>query len=101
MVLRTCGDNDPDRFRTMKVRFSSPVLPGQTLTTEMWCEGPRVIFLTRVKETGTTVINNVLASRVGEKEELSRGFACPLEVDAADERTLRDAVVQKGYHYWW
>lgn len=59
MVLRTCGDNDPDRFKAIKVRFSSPVLPGQTLITEMWNDdGGKIIFQTKVKETGKTVISN-------------------------------------------
>lgn len=29
------------------------------------------------------------------------GFQCKLEVDKEDESLLRDAVVQRGYHYWW
>merc|ERR1712087_470841 len=58
MVLRTCGNNDPDRFKALKVRFSSPVLPGQTLVTEMWKQDPKIIFVTKVKETGKIVISN-------------------------------------------
>eukprot|EP00401_Gymnodinium_catenatum_P063694 CAMPEP_0117480590 /NCGR_PEP_ID=MMETSP0784-20121206/12468_1 /TAXON_ID=39447 /ORGANISM="" /LENGTH=636 /DNA_ID=CAMNT_0005275031 /DNA_START=37 /DNA_END=1947 /DNA_ORIENTATION=+ len=29
------------------------------------------------------------------------GFQCQLEVDAEDEEILKNAVVQKGYNYWW
>merc|ERR1712046_186166 len=62
-VLNTCGAGDSARFKALKVRFSSPVLPGQTLSTEMWREAQaggeeKVIFNTKVKETGKVVISN-------------------------------------------
>lgn len=58
-VLRTYGDNDPARFKAYKVRFASPVLPGQTLQTEMWDEGAgRIVFVSKIKETGTVVVSN-------------------------------------------
>lgn len=53
-----CG-GDPVRFRTIKVRFSSPVYPGDTLRVVGWREGPgRIVFEGRVG--AQTVVSNAL-----------------------------------------
>ena len=48
-VLQLIG-GDPARFRSMKVRFSAPVLPGDKLTTEFWEHESMLLFRTRVGE---------------------------------------------------
>lgn len=57
-VLRRFGGNKAAAFKALKLRFASPVIPGQTLLVEMWREGDKVIFQSRVKETGKVCINN-------------------------------------------
>ena len=58
-VLKTCCDNDPGRLRSFDLRFSSPVFPGETVTTEIWQDGDIVSFRARVAD--RTVLNNGIA----------------------------------------
>lgn len=46
-ILRTCCDYDPARLKSLSVRFSSPVFPGETIRTEMWRSGNRIQFRAR------------------------------------------------------
>jgi len=44
------------QIKNVKVRFAGPVVPGQTLRTDMWKEGPKVLFVMTVVETGKMCI---------------------------------------------
>lgn len=55
-------------FRNIKVRFAGPVLPGQTVITEMWknAKSGTIIFQARVKETGKLCISGGSADLHGD-----------------------------------
>ena len=57
-ILETYADFDPDRVLSHEARFSAPVLPGQTLTVEMWRDGNAISFQARTKENGQLAISN-------------------------------------------
>lgn len=65
-VLKTFADNDPARFRSIKVRFAKHVFPGETIITEMWKESAkRIVFRCKVAERDVSVITNA-AIELGE-----------------------------------
>jgi acyl dehydratase len=57
-ILKTMCGYDPARFRSMAVRFSAPVYPGETIRTEMWRDDSIVSFRARVIERDIVVLNN-------------------------------------------
>ena len=57
-VLKTLCGYDPNRLVSFGCRFSAPVLPGETIRTEMWQDGAVVSFRARVIERDVVAINN-------------------------------------------
>jgi acyl dehydratase len=57
-LLKTMCGYDPARLTSFSGRFSAPVFPGETIRTEMWCDGPVVSFRARVIERDVIAINN-------------------------------------------
>jgi acyl dehydratase len=57
-ILKTCCGYDPARFKSLALRFSAPVYPGETIRTEMWRDGEVVSFRARVLERDVVVLNN-------------------------------------------
>lgn len=59
-VLKQYANNDSSLFKAIKVRFTKPVIPGQTLRISMWQNGTRIHFKTTVVETGVDVLTGKL-----------------------------------------
>ena len=60
-VLKTFCDNEPARMKSFEVRFSAPVMPGETITTEMWKVSDDKIVLRALAGDERVVINNASA----------------------------------------
>lgn len=65
VVLDEAAGGDPSRLKRIKVRFSKPVFPGQTLTTRGWLlsdsEGLKTYGFETLNPEGKTVIKNGIA----------------------------------------
>jgi acyl dehydratase len=56
LLHELCG-SDVAKFKSMDVRFSKPVMPGDTLTVKMWDDGAGKAIFQTVNQDGTVVID--------------------------------------------
>ncbi|HJO23730.1 MAG: hypothetical protein GY772_07000 [bacterium] len=57
VIVREICNNNPEAIRSMAVRFSTPVLPGERLTAELWMQG-KTVFVQTKNEAGEVVLTN-------------------------------------------
>ena len=57
-ILQAITSYDPAPILSHEVRFSAPVIPGDTITVDLWNDGKIISFEARVKARGVTVIKN-------------------------------------------
>lgn len=60
-ILKSLCGYDPARLVAMGGRFSAPVFPGETIRTEMWRDGSRLVYRARAVERDVVAINNGIA----------------------------------------
>jgi acyl dehydratase len=57
-VITTFCDRDPDAVRDLRVRFTAPAYPGETIRTELWRDGNVVSFRAFADEREVMVLSN-------------------------------------------
>ncbi len=57
-LLHARCDSDPARFAGMEGRFSSPVMPGETLTVQIWDEGDGSSLFRTLGDDGRVVLDS-------------------------------------------
>ena len=57
-LIRSCCDYDASRLRAMRVRFTAPFYPGETLRTRIWRDGAQAWFDAVSVERDVTVLGN-------------------------------------------
>ncbi|XP_011155586.2 peroxisomal multifunctional enzyme type 2 isoform X1 [Solenopsis invicta] len=80
-VLQTYAAGDPHLFKSIKVRFAKPVIPGQTLRTDMWRNGNRIHFQTSIVETGMPVNTGAYVDLLEVKMGIPRTNPCSGKTD--------------------
>jgi acyl dehydratase len=59
-VLRSECNYDVSKIKAVQCRFTSPVFPGDTITTKIWRDGSHLSFRAAAKERGLVVVDNGL-----------------------------------------
>jgi acyl dehydratase len=60
-VIKVCCAERPERLVALKLRFSAPVYPGETIVTEIWRDDSRIGFRSFAAERGVQVLGNGVA----------------------------------------
>jgi len=57
-AIKTGSPSDPTRLERLAVRFNKPALPGQTITTTFWQDGPDALVFETVADNGDVIIKD-------------------------------------------
>lgn len=93
-VMMKYADNDPTKIKAVKARFAKPVLPGQTLRTEMWKEGSRVFFRTVVVETGAACLTGGYVDLFDGSTPVETQSSLPKQEEVSGDRLQSDSLFE-------
>jgi len=97
-VMKQFAENDPARVKSIKVRFTNPVVPGDRLKTEMWKEGSRIHFQTINLRSGKICLSGAYMDLVDASSESSQVTSEDLKSDSIFQGVaalLDSSVVEK------
>ncbi|KAK1633037.1 hypothetical protein QYE76_007352 [Lolium multiflorum] len=72
-VIKSFGNGDPAVVQNIFGRFLLHVYPGETLVTEMWLDGQRVLYQTKVKERNRAVLSGYVLLKHSPSSLSSKG----------------------------
>ncbi len=61
-IIHLCAEGNPQRLSSIKLRFTAPVYPGETVRTEVWRHPDGILFRASSVERGIMVIDGGLAT---------------------------------------
>jgi 3-hydroxyacyl-CoA dehydrogenase/3a,7a,12a-trihydroxy-5b-cholest-24-enoyl-CoA hydratase len=79
-------DGDARLFKSIRARFADTVFPGETIVTEMWKDGDKVLLRCKVKERDKVVLSNTVVELYKEVPK-AKAKAAPKAEPAAAQAT--------------
>lgn len=61
-IVHLCCEGDPSRLSSLSLRFTSPVIPGEAIRTEVWQDGCDIRFRASVPSRGETIADAGIAT---------------------------------------
>jgi (3R)-3-hydroxyacyl-CoA dehydrogenase / 3a,7a,12a-trihydroxy-5b-cholest-24-enoyl-CoA hydratase / enoyl-CoA hydratase 2 len=87
---------DARLFKSIRARFAESVFPGETLVTELWKEGDRVLVRCKVKERDKEVLTNAVVELFAEVPKPKAKAAAPAAAAAAPAAAASPVEVTSG-----
>jgi len=104
-ITRVFAASDMSKLRAVKARFAKPVLPGQTIRTDMWQEGPYVLFECSVEETGKTCLTGgwvkLESSLSSQGTSANESFQSDAVFDEMSRKLTPEMVTKVGATFRW